>query len=281
MMSWLKGLVGKGDKNIVRVVRLAGSIQTKKQSLNLLALEKTLDKAFDTKKVTPLAVALEINCPGGSPTQTSLLFNRIRNLSEEKQVPVYSFVEDVAASGGYWLACAGDEIYAERTSLVGSIGVISIKFGAVEAVKNLGVELRVQTAGKSKFRFDPTKPVSEEDRLWSQSLLNEMHTLFIDAVVSRRPALLKTCNNDPKQSELFSGEVYTGAKALTLGLVDHEYTDMRAVMREKFGKDVKFNRISVKKSWQDIINPTVSMKMADATSTQVEEAATQQYKMNI
>jgi signal peptide peptidase SppA len=202
---------------VVAVVRLHGVITPTPQPLsrgaiNLNAVEPALSKAFGHDRLQ--AVALAINSPGGSPTQSALIGERIRELAAKKNVPVLAFCEDVAASGGYWLACAADEIYAHRTSMVGSIGVITAGFGLTGLLERFGVERRVYTAGEHKHRLDPFSPVKDEDIVWLKGLQGELHTQFTDWVKQRRGDKLAP---DP---ELFTGEVWTGAKAQELGLVD-------------------------------------------------------------
>jgi signal peptide peptidase SppA len=202
---------------VVAVVRLHGVITPTpsplgRGSISLNAVEAALTKAFGHDRL--LAVALAINSPGGSPTQSALVGERIRQLAAKKNVPVLAFCEDVAASGGYWLACAADEIYAHRTSMVGSIGVITAGFGLTGLLERLGVERRVYTAGEHKHRLDPFSPVKDEDITWLKGLQGELHTQFTDWVKQRRGDKLA---DNP---DLFTGEVWTGAKALELGLVD-------------------------------------------------------------
>ncbi|MEO0380216.1 MAG: S49 family peptidase, partial [Pseudomonadota bacterium] len=181
----------------VAVIRLQGIIAGGgRGALNDASLAPAIEKAFSRGK--PVAVALEVNSPGGSPVQSSLIGARIRRLSEEKEVPVLAFVEDVAASGGYWLAAAADEIYADESSVLGSIGVISASFGAHELLARQGVERRVYTAGKSKSMLDPFRPEKPEDIERLKGLLNDIHTNFIDHVTARRGDKLDT------ETELFT-----------------------------------------------------------------------------
>ena len=218
-------------KGTVAVVRLQGVIATASSPLargviNAEVVEPALKRAFETDGLT--AVALQVNSPGGSPTQSALVADRIRGLAKEKDVPVIAFCEDLAASGGYWLACAADEIIAHPTSLVGSIGVISGGFGLEGLADKLGVERRVYTAGKSKARLDPFKPENPEDVAWLRSLQDELHGQFIDWVKERRGAKLTS-------DELFDGEVWTGTRAAELGLVDGLGT-LRGVIEERYPK---------------------------------------------
>jgi signal peptide peptidase SppA len=215
---------------VVAVVRLHGVITPTPQPLgrgaiNLNAVEPALTKAFAHDRLQ--AVALAINSPGGSPTQSALVGERIRELAAKKNVPVLAFCEDVAASGGYWLACAADEIYAHRTSMVGSIGVITAGFGLTGLLERFGVERRVYTAGEHKHRLDPFSPVKDEDIAWLKGLQGELHTEFTDWVKQRRGATLA---DNP---ELFTGEVWTGAKALELGLVDG-LGSLREIVAKKY-----------------------------------------------
>ena len=215
---------------VVAVVRLHGVITPTPQPLgrgaiNLNAVEPALAKAFAHDRLQ--AVALAINSPGGSPTQSALVGERIRELAAKKNVPVLAFCEDVAASGGYWLACAADEIYAHRTSMVGSIGVITAGFGLTGLLERFGVERRVYTAGEHKHRLDPFSPVKDEDITWLKGLQGELHTQFTDWVTQRRGDKLAA---DP---ELFTGEVWTGAKALELGLVDG-LGSLREIVAKKY-----------------------------------------------
>ncbi|MGH3769726.1 MAG: S49 family peptidase, partial [Pseudonocardiaceae bacterium] len=203
---------------VVAVVKLHGVIAPGSSPLgrgviNLAALESVLTRAFDYHRLR--AVALSINSPGGLPTQSALVADRIRSLADHKRVPVLAFCEDIAASGGYWLACAADEIIAHPTSLVGSIGVVSRGFGWHGLLERLGVERRLYTAGANKARLDPFLPEQPEDVEWLHSMQTELHGMFRDWVCSRRGGVLAT-----DQQDLFTGEVWTGHRALELGLVD-------------------------------------------------------------
>lgn len=187
--------------------------------------EKLLERAFAPERLA--AVALLVNSPGGSATQSALVADRIRGLAEKRNVPVLAFCEDVAASGGYWLACAADEIYAHPTSIVGSIGVMTSSFGLEGLIKRLGVERRLYTAGSAKVRLDPFLPEKPEDVEWLRGLQDQLHTMFQEWVVSRRGDRLR------KDADLFNGEVWTGAQAVELGLVDGLGTP-RSVLSERF-----------------------------------------------
>lgn len=218
---------------LVSVIRLQGSISNSSRGLDDISLGPVIEKAFSRGK--PVAVALEINSPGGSPVQSSLIAARIRRLAEEKSIPVYAFVEDVAASGGYWLACAGDEIYVDRGSIIGSIGVISANFGAHELLGKVGVERRVHTAGKSKSMLDPFLPEKAADVKRLKGWLEDLHAYFIDWVQSRRGAQLSP------EADLFTGEVWVGQKGVDIGLADG-IGHLVPMMKKKLGKEVVFRR---------------------------------------
>lgn len=223
----------------VAIVRLSGAIGAAgRGTLNDAGMREAIERAFSKGK--PAAVALEINSPGGSPTQSSMIAARIRRLADEKNVPVYAFVEDVAASGGYWLACAADEIWVDQASIVGSIGVISAGFGAHVFLARQGIERRVYTAGKSKSMLDPFRPENEEDVARLKGLLEQMHGLFIDHVKTSRGDKLA-------DQDLFTGEFWIGAAAKELGLVDG-IGHIAPVMKEKFGDKVQFRRYGPRRS---------------------------------
>ena len=223
------------NRPVVPVVRLAGVIASSgglRRGLSLEAVEPQLKKAFSFRNAK--AVALIINSPGGSPVQSSLIGQRIRQLAQKANVPVLAFCEDVAASGGYWLAAAADEIYANQASIIGSIGVVSAGFGFDRAIERIGIDRRVYTAGDNKMILDPFKPESEGDVNRLKSLQQDIHKQFIEYVVDRRGGKLTGDHDD-----LFSGAFWTGAKALELGLIDG-FGDVRGVMRERYGENVKF-----------------------------------------
>ena len=230
---------------VVSVLRFSGVISPTPQpfrgSLNLAGLAGAIEQAFTLRGVK--AVALAINSPGGSPVQSALIAGRGRALAREKNLPVFSFVEDVAASGGYWLACAADEIFADTNSIIGSIGVVSAGFGFPEALKKLGIERRIYAEGQNKAILDPFKPedAGEVERL--KLLQKDVHQSFKDHVRDRRGKRLKG-----DDETLFNGDVWTGGRALDLGLVDG-IGDMRAVLRERFGDKVRLRVISAPKRW--------------------------------
>jgi signal peptide peptidase SppA len=229
---------------VVAVVRLAGvigSLGPWRGGLSLAGLAPALERAFAIPGLK--AVALAINSPGGSPVQSSLIARRIRALAIEKKLPVLAFAEDVAASGGYWLATAGDEIYADESSIVGSIGVISAGFGFQEMLQRLGVERRVHTAGSRKSMLDPFRPERPEDVARLEALQREIHDSFKTQVRERRSGRLKG-----DEETLFSGEFWTGRRALDLGLIDG-IGDMRTVLRDRFGDKVRLRLVGAQRGW--------------------------------
>lgn len=216
----------------VAVIRLQGAIgMGRSGGLSDAGLAAILQRAFKRKK--PAAVALAINSPGGSPVQSSLIAARIRRLSEEHDVPVHAFVEDMAASGGYWLASSADFIWADESSVLGSIGVISAGFGFDELIQRWGVQRRVHTAGQSKSMMDPFRPETPEDVERLNRLLVPIHEAFKDQIRARRGAKL------PGDRDLFTGEIWTGKQAVELGLADG-IAHLVPKMRELHGKEVRF-----------------------------------------
>lgn len=233
---------------VVPVIRLAGVIApaagglTGGRTLNLASVAAPLARAFGMKQA--VAVALVINSPGGSPVQSALIHDRIRELSAEKKKPVLAFVEDVAASGGYWIALAGDEIFVDANSIVGSIGVISAGFGFQEAIAKLGIERRVHTKGKRKVMLDPFQAENPEDIERLENLQGEIHARFIDHVKARRGGRLK----EPLPEGIFEGEIYTGARGVENGLVD-ALGHLRPVLRARFGDKVRLPVIGGGGGW--------------------------------
>ncbi|MBS1183479.1 MAG: sppA 1 [Proteobacteria bacterium] len=213
--SWLPRRL-RGDSPVVPLVRLSGAIGMPaalgRGSLSLSAVDGVLKKAFSVSGAK--AVALAINSPGGSPVQSHLLFRRIRQLAEEKKLPVIAYVEDIAASGGYMLACAADEIVADRSSIVGSIGVVSASFGLDKAIARFGIDRRVYTAGTRKVTLDPFQPENGEDVEHLKTLQRDIHAFFIELVKERRGARLNS------SEDLFSGLYWAGDRSVALGLAD-------------------------------------------------------------
>ena len=229
---------------VVAVMRMTGVIGMStplRPGLTLARAAGPLQRAFSLKHAK--AVAIAVNSPGGTPVQSRLIYQRIRALAEEKELPVYVFCEDVAASGGYMLALAGDEIYADPSSIVGSIGVLSAGFGFDKAIEKLGVDRRVYTAGKNKLALDPFQPEKPDDIKRLKAIQTDVHEVFKEMVRARRGAKLKG-----NEETLFNGEFWSGQTAVDLGLVD-ALGDMRAVMREKFGEEVKLKLISTERGW--------------------------------
>jgi signal peptide peptidase SppA len=218
---------------VVPVLRFDGVIGPRqwRGAVSLASHAAALDRAFKMKRA--VAIAIIVNSPGGSPVQSSLLYRRIRLLAEEKRLPVFAFAEDVAASGGYWLALAGDEVYAEETSLLGSIGVVSSGFGFTRLIDRIGVDRRLHTAGENKSLLDPFLPEQERDVARLTSLQEDIHAAFKDHVKRCRAGKI-----DAADETLFSGEVMTGRMALAKGLIDG-IGDLRTVMRTRFGEKVR------------------------------------------
>jgi signal peptide peptidase SppA len=223
---------------LVSVVRLSGAIGASlplRAGLSIAGTATMLERAFSLKGLR--AVALIVNSPGGSPAQSHLIFKRIRSLSEEKKLPVYVFVEDAAASGGYMIACAGDEIFADPSSIVGSIGVVSAGFGFTRLIERFGIERRVHTAGENKAMLDPFRPEDPKDVERLKGLQARIHDMFVRLVTERRGAKLKLDHPD-----LFTGAFWVGTEAAELGLVDG-IGDIRSVMRQRFGEKVRLQVI--------------------------------------
>lgn len=227
------------DITTIPVVRLHGTIVSGgnqfRQNLNLATVANQLNRAFSDRKAP--AVAITINSPGGSPVQARLIYKRIRDLAAEKNKKVIVFLEDVAASGGYMIACAGDEIIADPSSIVGSIGVISAGFGFVELIDKIGVERRVYTAGSNKSVLDPFRPEKEEDVEHLKSLQLEVHKVFIDLVKERRGGKLAD------HPDLFTGRFWSGVSGQGLGLVD-ELGDLRSTLKARYGEKVRLRLVT-------------------------------------
>lgn len=227
-IPYLNRLLKRGPR--VSVVRLHGAIGMvgRGGALNDAALAPVIERAF--RKGKPAAVALSINSPGGSPVQSSLIAARIRRLADETETPVHAFVEDMAASGGYWLACAGDQIWADDSSVLGSIGVISAGFGFQDLIARWGIERRVHTAGRSKSTLDPFRPENPEDVTRLRNVLEPIHQAFKDHVAARRGGRLA------EGRDLFTGEFWAGREAVQLGLADgigHLVPKMKSIYGDK------------------------------------------------
>ena len=226
------------------VIKLAGVITSNprvRNSISFEAINPIIEKAFGISRLA--AVCLIINSPGGSPVQSELIAKRIRALAIEKDVPVFSFIEDVGASGGYWLACAGDEIYASVSSIIGSIGVISGGFGLNEAISKLGIERRIYTSGKNKSILDPFMPEKQSDVKLIRLVQEQIHQHFIDYVKIRRRAKLTQTDDI-----LFNGEFWTGKTAQDFGIIDG-IDDLYSFIKNRFGSEVNLRVMEPKSSW--------------------------------
>lgn len=234
----------RSDVPVVPVVRFSGVIGAAvplRPGLSLANTAKMIERAFNTRNAS--AVALLINSPGGSPAQSHLILQRIRQLSAEKNIPVFAFIEDIGASGGYMLACAADEIVADTYSLVGSIGVVGGSFGFEKLIEKLGIERRLYTSGERKAMLDPFLPEKPEDVKRLKAIQKDIHERFIALVKERRGAKLNGADKT-----LFSGEFWTAANALELGLIDN-IGDLRSFLRARFGDKVRTPVMAAEKSF--------------------------------
>src|SRR5580693_5014091 len=233
LMEFLPARLRRGTA-VVPVVRLSGTIGAVtplRPGMSLAGVARTLERAFATKSAK--AVALVINSPGGSPVQSRQIYLRIRQLAAEKKLPVLVFVEDVAASGGYMIACAGDEIFCDPSSILGSIGVVGGSFGFQELIKKIGVERRLYTAGSHKAMLDPFKPENPDDVARVKALQSEIHAIFIALVKQSRGSRLKGADE-----VLFTGEYWAGETSVSLGLAD-AIGDIRSILRARYGEKVQ------------------------------------------
>jgi signal peptide peptidase SppA len=227
---------------VVPVLRLSGTIgmvTPLRPGLSMAQLTGPIEKAFAMSKVG--AVAVIVNSPGGSPVQSSLILKRLRQLADEKKKTIYVFCEDVAASGGYYIALAGDQIYADASSIVGSIGVISASFGLDQAIKRLSIERRVYTSGEHKGSLDMFLPENPDDVARLEAIQRDVHDVFIGVVKERRAGRLKALDG-----ELFSGAFWSAPKALEFGLIDG-ISDVRTKMRELYGPDVRLRVVPLER----------------------------------
>jgi len=249
-------------KKIVPHIRLSGiigSVGRFKQGINFAGQQEIIDKAFSVKKAP--AVAISINSPGGSPVQSHLIYSYIKKLAKKNKKKVLVFAEDVAASGGYLIACAGNEIYANSSSIVGSIGVISASFGFQDAIKKIGIERRVYTAGKNKSTLDPFKEEKEEDIQRLKKIQLELHSDFINVVKSSRGSKLK----DTEKNNTFTGEFWSGSTSLKLGLIDG-IGNAEEIIKEKFGEDVVIKKFEKPKSF-------IAKKLSSSLDNQIDNIA--------
>ena len=229
----------RGDTPVVPVVRLSGvigAVTPLRQGMTLAGVARVLERAFGVRGAK--AVAIVVNSPGGSPVQSHQIHNRIRQLAAEKKLPVLMFVEDVAASGGYMIACAGDEIICDPSSIVGSIGVVGGSFGFQGLIDKLGIERRLYTSGKNKAMLDPFLPEKADDVARLKQIQNEIHVMFIDLVKKSRGTKIKG-----EEDELFSGAYWTGQTSIDLGLSD-AIGDLRSVLRDRYGEKVRMPLIA-------------------------------------
>jgi serine protease SohB len=248
----------RGDIPIVPVVRLTGIIGFStplKPGLTLAGIARSLERAFSTRHAR--AVALLINSPGGSPVQSHLIFRRIRQLAEEKGLRVIAFVEDVGASGGYMIACAADEIFADPSSIVGSIGVIGASFGFTKLIDKIGVERRIYTSGVNKAMLDPFLPENPEHVSRLKAIQEDIHATFINLVKSRRGAKLNGA-----EENLFSGEYWAAARSMEYGLVDR-IGDLRSTLRARYGEKVEMPLVAAKTGWFGRASPGVGARIGD------------------
>ncbi len=257
----LSGVIGSGSKF--------------EKGLNFENVLPLLESAFKTENLK--AVAISINSPGGSPVQSELIYNAIREFCEEKKIPVYTFAQDVAASGGYWLLLAGDEIYAHNSSIIGSIGVVFSGFGFVDAIKKIGVERRVYTEGKNKAILDPFLPEEKENIVILKEAQKDIFENFKELVLSRRIGFLKNENGEILQENdeflnerIFTGAFWSGKSALKFGLID-EICDLRKKMKEKFGNKVEIINIEAKKGFLKSLFSSRKEDFATNLINQIEE----------
>ena len=244
---------------LVNVVRLQGAIGTGARSLSDAAMAPLIERAFAKGK--PVAVALQINSPGGSPVQSSLIAARIRRLSDEKNIPVHAFVEDMAASGGYWLACAGEQIWVDPSSLVGSIGVIFASFGFPDLMARQGIERRVVTAGRSKSFADPFLPQKPEDIDRLRAIQTPIHEAFIAHVKARRGSRLR-------DADLFNADIWVGQQAVDLGLADG-VGHLVPKLKQLYGDKV---RLAVHGQKRSLLS-RFGLNLAEETLATIEERA--------
>ena len=249
-------------KKIIPHIRLTGVIGSAgrfKQGIDFSGQQEIIKKAFSFKKAK--SIAISINSPGGSPVQSHLIHDYIRQLAKKNKKKVIVFAEDVAASGGYLIACAGDEIYANSSSIVGSIGVISASFGFQDAIKKIGVQRRVYTAGKNKSTLDPFKEEKEEDIERIKKSQLELHSDFIEVVKKSRGTKLK----DPEKNNTFTGEFWSGSASMKLGLIDG-IGNAEQILRQKFGEDIVIKKLEKQKSF-------IAKKLSSSIDNQIDNIA--------
>ena len=246
-------------KKIIPHIKLngvIGNVGKFKQGINFASQEEIIKKAFSIKKAP--AVAISINSPGGSPVQSHLIHDQIKSLAKKHKKKVIIFAEDVAASGGYLIACSGDEIYANQSSIIGSIGVIYSSFGFTELISKIGVQRRVYTAGKNKSTLDPFREEKEEDIQRIKKLQLELHSDFINLVKKSRGSKLK----DPEKNNTFTGEFWSGTTSLKLGLIDG-LGNAEQILRKKFGEDIIVKKLEKPKGF-------IARKLSSSLDNQID-----------
>ena len=241
----------------IRLSGVIGNVGKFKQGIDFSSQQEIIKKAFSLKKIK--SVAISINSPGGSPVQSHLIYSYIRSLAKKKKIKVLVFAEDVAASGGYLIACAGDEIYANSSSIIGSIGVIYSSFGFQDMIKKIGIQRRVYTAGKNKSTLDPFVEEKEEDIKRLKNIQLDLHKDFINVVEKSRGTKLNTKSG----IDLFTGEFWSGSKAKSLGLIDG-LGNADEVLKEKFGENVVIKKFEKQKSW-------IAKKLSSGQTNQLEK----------
>ena len=254
-MSWLENVPGVGgSKPVISVLRLHGVITPQarfSRGVDDAAIAPLVERAIAPRRLA--AIAISINSPGGAPVQSRLMAERLRDAARKKKVPLLAFCEDVAASGGYMLACAADEIFADAASIVGSIGVISASFGFDQAIARLGVERRVTTAGEAKMRLDPFQPMKSEDAAWLEALQQRLHRQFIDFVRASRGDRL----SQERADAIFSGDAFMGDEALELGLIDG-VGRLRPTIEARFGEKARIEVVARRRGFLERLSPGVS-----------------------
>ncbi|MEK6734290.1 MAG: S49 family peptidase [Pseudomonadota bacterium] len=230
----------KPTVNVINLEGVIGSVSFK-HGLTLSSLNKSIEEAFSGKNIK--TVVLNINSPGGSPVQSELIGKRIVQLSQEKNIPVLAIVEDIAASGGYWIACAASEIIAAENALLGSLGVRFSGFGLHKAIERLGIERRIHTQGESKALLDPFLPEKPSDIEMILKVQADIYENFKKQVHNGRKDKLKL---DDK--EIFSGAIWSGRQAVEIGLAD-KIGDLYSEIKERFGEDIKITIVNQERSW--------------------------------
>ena len=255
LLTQLLSKRSKTHKSCVPVIQLHGTIESGPNAdISVERLASVAEKAFEMKNAK--AVALLINSPGGSPVQSEHIYTILRNKANEKNIPILVFVEDMAASGGYVLACAGDTIYASPNSIVGSIGVISGGFGFTDAIQKLGIERRVYAEGSNKALLDPFQPIKDSDVAIIRDAQRDVHAWFVNLVKERRPAL-----DFDKAEDYFTGKIWSGKRAKELGLVD-EHGELYSVIKEKYGKDTKVVMMKKEESLMSSVRKMLGIESA-------------------